>query len=53
MSLIKDCQWQWHDILINTLRHVYICKTCGYKRVLEHFEEPPTISSNNKCYENE
>jgi hypothetical protein len=46
---IKACRWKFHDILISTLRKVYICETCGEKLVVENYEVPPTLNIKVEC----
>jgi hypothetical protein len=49
MTKVKVCKWKFHDILINTLRKVYVCETCGEKLVVERYKLPPTLDTNVGC----
>jgi hypothetical protein len=47
---MKKCNWVYYDTLIASLDTVYLCKNCNKKIRVKQYEVPPTVSTNNRCY---
>ncbi len=49
MTKVKSCKWKFYDVLINTLKKVYVCETCGKKLIIEQYQLPPTLDTKVEC----